>query len=155
VDRGAHGEASDFTVALYRYLEEFERFPKVLEKEMDERHRVIVEFSVEIVNGTDNVNSEIMSLQTLRKAHRPVLREVALGYSLLVIITEDIPVEYSWIELSAVAGAFQKHGKYPLCFYPFGVFNRDHTPIEFHSINIETVVFYGVKLLVPLLSFFL
>jgi len=50
-----------FALMLYRYPKEFRRLLRVLERRADERYRIISESPVEIVNGTDNINSEIVS----------------------------------------------------------------------------------------------
>ena len=56
-----------FAVSLYRYPEEFESLYRALEKKADERYRIISESPAEIVNGTDNINSEIVSPKLYEK----------------------------------------------------------------------------------------
>jgi hypothetical protein len=50
-----------FAIALHKYPKEFERLIRVLERRADERYRIIAESPVEVVNGTDNINSVIVS----------------------------------------------------------------------------------------------
>jgi len=56
-----------FAIALYMYPKEFESLQRVLEKKADERYRIIAESPAEIVNGTDNINSEIVSPRLFEK----------------------------------------------------------------------------------------
>jgi len=56
-----------FAMALYRYPKEFERLLRALEKKADERYQIIAESPTEIVNGTDNINSEIVSPKLFEK----------------------------------------------------------------------------------------
>ena len=56
-----------FAIALYKYPKEFERLLKTLEKRADERYKIIAESPAEIVNGTDNINSEIVSPKLYEK----------------------------------------------------------------------------------------
>lgn len=56
-----------FAIAMYRYPKELDHFLRVLGREMDERYRVIAESPAEIVNGTDNVNSEIVNSKLYEK----------------------------------------------------------------------------------------
>jgi len=66
-----------FAVALYRCLKELEHFLRVLDKKMDERYRVIAESPAEIINGTDNVNSEIVSPKLYEKFIVPFCKRQA------------------------------------------------------------------------------
>jgi len=50
-----------FALMLYRHPKEFRGLLRALEKRADERYRLIAESPTEIVNGTDNINSEIVS----------------------------------------------------------------------------------------------
>ena len=50
-----------FAIALYQHPKEFESLLRVLEKKADERYKLIAESPAEIINGTDNINSEIVS----------------------------------------------------------------------------------------------
>jgi len=50
-----------FAIALHKYPKELERLIRVLEKRADERYRIIAESPAEVVNGTDNINSVIVS----------------------------------------------------------------------------------------------
>lgn len=50
-----------FAIALHKYPKEFERLLRVLERKTAERYQIIAESPAEIVNGTDNINSEIVS----------------------------------------------------------------------------------------------
>ncbi len=50
-----------FAITLYRYPKEFRRLLRVLEKKAKERYQIIAESPAEIVNGTNNINSEIVS----------------------------------------------------------------------------------------------
>lgn len=56
-----------FAIALYRYPKELESLIKVLEKKADERYRIIAESPAEVVNGTDNINSMIVSPRLYEK----------------------------------------------------------------------------------------
>jgi len=60
-----------FAIALYKYPKEFERLLRVLEKRADERYRIIAESPAEIVNGTDNINSVIVSPKLYEKYVMP------------------------------------------------------------------------------------
>ena len=51
----------NFAIALYRYPKEFKRLLRVLEKKADELYQIIAESPAEIVNGSDNISSEIVS----------------------------------------------------------------------------------------------
>jgi len=51
----------NFAISLFKYTKEFNRLHRVLEKKADERYQIIAESPAEIVNGTDNINSEIVS----------------------------------------------------------------------------------------------
>jgi len=190
-----------FAIAFYKYPREFERLLRVLEKRADERYRIIAESPAEMVNGTDNINSEIvnpklferyvlpfyskqarllhkkdkiledhmdgklMSLKDLiskmdvdvveaftpppmgnlpladargawrgkiislnfpesvflegpeavKKHTLKILGEAAPGDHFMITITEDIPVEYRWVGLSAVTDVLKEHGVYPIC----------------------------------------
>jgi len=66
-----------FAVSLYRYPKEFESLYRVLEKRADERYRIISESPVEIVNGTDNINSEIVSPKLYEKYVMPFYEKQA------------------------------------------------------------------------------
>jgi len=50
-----------FAVAIHRYRSEFESLMRVLEKKAEERYRILAESPAEIINGTDNINSQIVS----------------------------------------------------------------------------------------------
>ncbi len=50
-----------FAIALHKYPKEFERLLGLLERKVAERYQIIAESPAEIVNGTDNINSEIVS----------------------------------------------------------------------------------------------
>jgi len=50
-----------FAIAFYRYPKEFERLLRSLEKRTDKRYRIIAESPAQIINGTDNINSEIVN----------------------------------------------------------------------------------------------
>ena len=50
-----------FALMLYKYPKEFRRLFQTLEKRADKRYRIIAESPAEIINGTDNINSEIVS----------------------------------------------------------------------------------------------
>jgi len=56
-----------FAVSLYRYPEMFESLYRVLERKADERYKIISDSPAEIVNGTDNINSEIVSPKLYEK----------------------------------------------------------------------------------------
>ena len=60
-----------FAIALWRHRREFERLLRVLERKMAERYQVIAESPAEIVNGTDNINSEIVSPKLFEKYVAP------------------------------------------------------------------------------------
>ena len=66
-----------FAIALYKYPREFERLLRILEKRADERYRIIAESPAEIVNGTDNISSEIVSPKLYEKYIIPFYRKQA------------------------------------------------------------------------------
>jgi len=66
-----------FAISFYRYPEEFESLYRILEKRADERYRIISESPAEIVNGTDNINSEIVSPKLYEKYIMPFYEKQA------------------------------------------------------------------------------
>ena len=50
-----------FAIAVHRHRREFERLMRVLEKKTEERYRIMADSPAEIINGTDNINSQIVS----------------------------------------------------------------------------------------------
>jgi hypothetical protein len=50
-----------FAVAMYQFRNEFQSLYRVLEKKANERYKLISESLAEIINGGDNINSEIVS----------------------------------------------------------------------------------------------
>jgi len=56
-----------FAISLYKYPKEFESLLRVLEKKADERYQIIAESPAEVINGTDNINSEIVSPKLFEK----------------------------------------------------------------------------------------
>lgn len=66
-----------FAVSLYRYPEKFESLYRTLDKKADERYRIIAESPVEIVNGTDNINSEIVNPKLYEKYIMPFYEKQA------------------------------------------------------------------------------
>jgi len=66
-----------FAIALYRYPKEFEKLLRALEKKADERYQIIAESPAEIVNGTDNISSEIVSPKLFEKYITPFYKKQA------------------------------------------------------------------------------
>ena len=66
-----------FALMLYRYPRDFRRLLRTLEKRADERYRLIAESPAEIVNGTDNINSEIVSPKLYKEFVVPFYRRQA------------------------------------------------------------------------------
>jgi hypothetical protein len=50
-----------FAIAMYQFRNEFQSLYRVLEKKANERYKLISESLAEIINGGDNINSEIVS----------------------------------------------------------------------------------------------
>jgi len=51
----------NFALALHMCRKELERLLRALERKMDERYQLLAESPAEIINGTDNINSVIVS----------------------------------------------------------------------------------------------
>ena len=66
-----------FAVSLYRYPEEFKSLYEILEKKASERYKIISDSPAEIVNGTDNINSEIVSPKLFEKYIMPFYEKQA------------------------------------------------------------------------------
>jgi len=66
-----------FAVMLHRYPRELETLARVLEKRTDERYRVIAESPAEIVNGTDNINSDMVSPKLFERYMLPFYKKQA------------------------------------------------------------------------------
>lgn len=64
-----------FAIAYYRYPKEFHRLLRVLENKADERYRIIAESPAEIVNGTGNINSEIVNPNLFEKYMIPFYKK--------------------------------------------------------------------------------
>jgi len=66
-----------FAITLYKYPKEFCRLLRVLEKKAEERYRIIAESPAEIINGTNNINSEIVSPRLFERYVVPFPDKVA------------------------------------------------------------------------------
>jgi len=63
-----------FARMLYAYPDEFRELLDILERKSDERYGVIAESPAEIINGTDNISSEIVSPRLYEKYIIPFYR---------------------------------------------------------------------------------
>jgi len=60
-----------FAISLYKYPKESESLLMALEKRADKCYRIIAESPAEVVNRTDNINSEIVSADLFEKYITP------------------------------------------------------------------------------------
>jgi len=79
----------NFAISLFKYTKEFNRLYRTLEKKADERYQIIAESPAEIVNGTDNINSEIVSPKLFKEYIMPFYNKQAQSLHKRGKILED------------------------------------------------------------------